>query len=108
MTDVVPRSGAGPQRRARVLAWLREVGVLSVTDLARELEVSPMTVRRDLHRLEATGQVRTVHGGVGLVGHETSVLGPACDGPGRRRIARRAARLIAAGDTVALDAGPSA
>jgi DeoR/GlpR family transcriptional regulator of sugar metabolism len=108
MTDVVPRTEAGPQRRARVLARLREVGVLSVSDLARELAVSSMTVRRDLHRLETTGQVRTVHGGVGLVGHETTVLGPASDRSGLRRIARRAARLIAPGDTVAIDAGPSA
>ena len=70
MTDAMPGSGPGSppgaQRRARVLALLREVGVLSVADLARDLGVSPMTVRRDLQRLETTGQVRTVHGGVGL------------------------------------------
>jgi DeoR/GlpR family transcriptional regulator of sugar metabolism len=108
VTDVVPRTEAGPQRRARVLSRLREVGVLSVTDLARELGVSPMTVRRDMHRLEATGQVRTVHGGVGLAGHPTTALGPACDRAGVRRIARRAAQLIAPDDTVALDAGPAA
>ena len=65
-SDLGPDAGAGAQRRARVLARLREVGVLSVADLARELGVSHMTVRRDLLRLETTGQVRTVHGGVGL------------------------------------------
>ena len=37
VTDVVPRPEAGAHRRARVLARLREVGVLSVADLAREL-----------------------------------------------------------------------
>jgi DeoR family transcriptional regulator of aga operon len=89
-----------------VLARLHEVGVLSVADLARELGVSPMTVRRDLHRLEMTGQVRTVHGGVGLA------LGdPGPGGPGAaaaRRVARRAVEFLMPGDTVALDAGPAA
>jgi DeoR/GlpR family transcriptional regulator of sugar metabolism len=98
-------STAGAQRRARVLARLREVGVLSVADLARELGVSHMTVRRDLHRLETTGQVRTVHGGVGLA---VGDLGPARPGTGARGIARRAVELMGARDPVALDAGPTA
>jgi DeoR/GlpR family transcriptional regulator of sugar metabolism len=107
MTDVlrVPDSAPGAQRRNRVLARLREVGVLSVADLARELGVSPMTVRRDLQRLEMTGQVRTVHGGVGLA------LGdpvPNGSGAAARRVARRAVELARPGDTVALDAGPAA
>jgi DeoR/GlpR family transcriptional regulator of sugar metabolism len=66
VTAIAPRPKAGAQRRAQVLARLQQVGVVSVTDLARELGVSPMTVRRDLHRLETGGLVRTVHGGVGL------------------------------------------
>ena len=89
MTEVEARRTAvgfgppGAQRRAWVLALLREVGVLSVTDLARDLGVSHMTVRRDLQRLETTGQVRTVHGGVGLaVGNPRSLGIPARQGPG--------------------------
>ena len=110
MTEAMPGAGPGSppgaQRRARVLALLREVGVLSITDLARDLGVSPMTVRRDLQRLETTGQVRTVHGGVGLaVGNLDPVA--RCTA-GFRRVARRAVELMSAGDTVALDAGPAA
>jgi DeoR/GlpR family transcriptional regulator of sugar metabolism len=110
VTEVVPRPETGTQRRARVLARLREVGVLSVTDLARELGVSNMTVRRDLHRLETAGQVRTVHGGVGLAafGHDGGRSETMRDRGGPQRVARCAARLVRAGDTVALDAGPSA
>ena len=110
MTDVIRRPEDGSRRRARVMARLQEVGVLSVADLARELGVSHMTVRRDLHRLETEGQVRTVHGGVGLpvVGHDAGSTATVRDGGASRRIARRAAQLIGAGDTVALDAGPSA
>ncbi len=110
MTGVVPRADGGVRRRARLLARLREVNVLSVTDLARELGVSHMTVRRDLHRLETAGQVRTVHGGVGLATTDRGGGRPGAGGhrAGSRRVARRAARLVGHGDTVALDAGPSA
>jgi DeoR/GlpR family transcriptional regulator of sugar metabolism len=103
-----PRPESGDQRRARVLARLHDVGVLSVADLARELGVSHMTVRRDLQRLEAAGQVRTVHGGVGLAGGDRVRRGAGCDEAAARRLARRAAELVAPGDTVALDAGPEA
>ncbi len=110
MTGVVPRADGGAQRRDRLLARLREVNVLSVTDLARELGVSHMTVRRDLHRLETAGEVRTVHGGVGLATTDRGGGRPgSCRGrAGPRRVARWAARLVGDGDTVALDAGPSA
>jgi DeoR family transcriptional regulator of aga operon len=89
-----------------VLTRLREVGVLSVADLARELGVSHMTVRRDLQRMEMAGQVRTVHGGVGLALGDLDNGGN--DGGGTRRVAQRAAELLRSGDTVALDAGPAA
>jgi DNA-binding LacI/PurR family transcriptional regulator/DeoR/GlpR family transcriptional regulator of sugar metabolism len=110
VTDFRAGSEAGAQRRARVLARLREVGVLSVADLARELKVSHMTVRRDLQRLETTGQVRTVHGGVGLaVGDpHLGVSGMSRDRAGPRRVARCAAELVSPGGSVALDAGPAA
>ena len=93
MTDALHGSEGGTLRRARVLSRLREVGVLSVADLARELGVSHMTVRRDLQRLEMTGQVRTVHGGVGLAvgGSDVRRPGAAEDRAGARRVARRAA-----------------
>lgn len=99
----------GTRRRARVLARLREVGVLSVSDLAHELDVSPMTIRRDLQRLEAAGQVRTVHGGAGpaAVGRLADA-GARSSREGRRRVARCAAQLVSSDDTVALDAGPTA
>ena len=110
MTDFLAGTEAGAQRRAWVLGRLREVGVLSVADLARELGVSHMTVRRDLQRLETTGQVRTVHGGVGLaVGDPRfGMSGMSRDRAGPRRLARRAAELVNGRDSVALDAGPAA
>ncbi|PFG19073.1 substrate-binding domain-containing protein [Serinibacter salmoneus] len=50
-------------RRAEVLAAVQERGTIRVTDLARELGVTAVTVRRDVSALAAQGLVRRVHGG---------------------------------------------
>lgn len=51
------------QRQAFILARLREYGGVRVADLARDLDVSDMTVRRDLEQLEDRGLLEKVHGG---------------------------------------------
>ncbi len=51
------------QRQAFILARLREYGGVRVADLARDLDVSDMTVRRDLEQLEERGLLEKVHGG---------------------------------------------
>ena len=42
---------------------LEATGSVVVSEVAKELGVSEMTVRRDLRRLEEQGQVARVHGG---------------------------------------------
>ncbi|MBO1901059.1 DeoR/GlpR transcriptional regulator [Leucobacter weissii] len=54
---------AAEQRRAWLLSRLRETQRLSLAEAASELEVSEMTVRRDLDRLEESGGIRRVRGG---------------------------------------------
>src|SRR3712207_8974480 len=63
MTEAGLRYEAATERRASMLSTLRSVGFVSVADLARQLGVSQMTIRRDLHALENGGHVRLVHGG---------------------------------------------
>jgi DeoR/GlpR family transcriptional regulator of sugar metabolism len=118
LVEPVSRPEAAATRQAWIVTTLRTVGFLSVTDLARELGVSHMTVRRDLHALSETGDVRMVHGGVSLPaeslrrvalsGSGSSV--PVLDGvePGRAGVAERAAAMVGPTDTIALDAGPTA
>jgi DeoR/GlpR family transcriptional regulator of sugar metabolism len=109
MTDSDLRYQSAPDRRALILARLRDVGFLSSADLARELGVSQMTVRRDLHLLATRGQVRTVHGGVSLVPPPAGPVSPADGDEGaRRRIALCALTLLGDDDTIAVDAGPTA
>lgn len=110
MTNPGTRSAGAAERRAWILASLRAVGFLSIADLARELSVSQMTIRRDLHMLEGAGDVRLVHGGAGLV--PRALRGSALPDDGhaaaRERIAARAVDLIDPTDTVAIDAGATA
>ncbi|MFI6879025.1 substrate-binding domain-containing protein [Streptomyces sp. NPDC050400] len=52
------------RRHARVLELLRERGTLRVADLADELGVSPVTLRRDVETLAAQGRLHRLHGAV--------------------------------------------
>ncbi|WP_307452304.1 MULTISPECIES: DeoR/GlpR family DNA-binding transcription regulator [Microbacterium] len=51
------------ERQQLIERELRDVGRVSVVDLARRFDVTTETVRRDLDRLEGTGSLRRVHGG---------------------------------------------
>lgn len=76
-------SGSPPvlpaQRRARVLELLRRHGTVRVSDLAAELDVSTITVRRDIALLAGEGLVRRLRGGATLYGAEPDPA-PAPDG----------------------------
>jgi len=56
----------GTQRQERLLAELRGHGSVRVRDLARELGVSDLTIRRDIAALAERGLVSKVHGGATL------------------------------------------
>lgn len=111
MANAATRYEAAATRRQRILAALQERGFTSVNDLAEQLGVSSMTVRRDLRRLEQPGAVRIVHGGVSLP-HSTFrssfVTRAETNADGKRAIGRRAADLVGNADTVAVDAGTTA
>ncbi|HLS00757.1 MAG TPA: DeoR/GlpR family DNA-binding transcription regulator [Beutenbergiaceae bacterium] len=54
------------ERRQRILEAVRRRGSVSVTTLAEELNVSGMTIRRDLDSLASEGKLDKVHGGATL------------------------------------------
>lgn len=66
MTDLTPTADTAPlpaQRRAELLSVLNADNALRASDLAAQLGVSVMTIRRDLVRLQREGLVTRVHGG---------------------------------------------
>ncbi|MCV2490296.1 DeoR/GlpR family DNA-binding transcription regulator [Geodermatophilus sp. YIM 151500] len=107
MTDTGLRSEAAAGRRAWILTNLQTVGFLSVADLARQLGVSQMTIRRDLHTLEGAGRVRLVHGGASLTpgALRTSAFPDDELVRARERVATHAVHLVDGADTIAIDAG---
>ncbi|MFD1546625.1 substrate-binding domain-containing protein [Nonomuraea guangzhouensis] len=56
------------ERRAQVVELLRRRGVVRVGDLATELDVSVITIRRDIALLSSQGLIRRVRGGAVLRG----------------------------------------
>jgi DeoR/GlpR family transcriptional regulator of sugar metabolism len=98
------------QRQAYILERVREDGGVRVSDLVRDLDVSDMTIRRDLERLHERGLVEKVHGGA------TAIAGSALFEPGfaaksalqeaeKEAIADAAARLVEPGTAIAISAG---
>lgn len=96
-------------RREAILNELAEDGYVAVEALARKLDVSQMTVRRDLDRLEQEKIVLRTHGGAMLDlgrGGERSIDERIVESYSEKRaIGRDAAKLVNQGDTVIIDAG---
>lgn len=77
-------------------------------ELSKKLYVSPVTVRRDLKKLESDGLVSTCYGGVSVVSHDNRDV-PLCVRENfneniKFSLAKSAAKLITNGSTVFLDA----
>ncbi len=98
------------QRQALILDRVRRVGAVRVADLVRELEVSDMTVRRDLEVLHEQGLLEKVHGGATAPSHLASfepafVTKASLQQDEKAAIAAEAARLVEPGMALALSAG---
>lgn len=99
-----------PQRHALILERLRADGAVRVAELMVELQVSDMTVRRDLEALEAQGHLVRVHGGATLL-RDSAVHEPGFDTKrslehdAKLAIAEAAADLVEPGMAVAISAG---
>ncbi len=99
-------------RRKIILEEIEERGSVGVTELALRLNVSEMTIRRDLSYLNSKGIINRTHGGA------VSAPGRSYEPPltvrafenleAKRRIGKAAARLVAEGDSVAIDTGSTA
>jgi len=98
------------QRHDIITTQLRLHGAVRVGDLAALLDVSEMTVRRDLDVLSELGVLDKVHGGATLR-DDRSAFEPGFDTKSRRNleeklaIGRAAAALVRAGTSIGLTAG---
>lgn len=102
------------ERLARIYSIIEERGIVSVSNIIEELNVSDMTVRRDLDELESMGKLVRFRGGAHSLHYDfdreipSQKSQPNQEEPSRSnlyRIAEYAASLISEGDTVYLGAG---
>ena len=98
------------QRHEQIIVEVRARGSMRVTELASLLDVSDMTIRRDLDVLDEAGSLVKVHGGA-KVSTEHSADEPGFDANSalhtaeKEAIARAAADLVEGGATIGLMAG---
>jgi len=97
------------ERHQHILTKLKEKGSVQVLDLCTELEVSPVTIRKDLKMLEDKQLLLRTHGGGTLVNPYTTdrpVTEKAKIRSGEKSdIGTAAARLIEANDCVLIASG---
>ncbi|MCD4526120.1 DeoR/GlpR family DNA-binding transcription regulator [Nocardioides sp. cx-173] len=100
------------ERQARIQREVEHRGAVRVSELARLLNVSDMTIRRDLDTLAAQGGLAKVHGGATVTGGGRA----STDEPGfeakaaqqtaeKEAIAAAAAALVRPGSAIGLSAG---
>lgn len=100
-------------RIARILETLGTSGSASIKDLSASLDVSEMTIRRDLELLSTEGKIRLFHSGAVPAerpadGQHRGYSLSDARSPGaeeKMRIGRKAVSLVEAGDVVIIDAG---
>ena len=51
------------ERHKIILQLINEQGAVTITELCERLQVSDMTIRRDLSALEGANLLRRIHGG---------------------------------------------
>ncbi|MGE5581853.1 MAG: DeoR/GlpR family DNA-binding transcription regulator [Bacillota bacterium] len=101
----------GIERRSKIMTLLDEKKSISVQETAAFFNVTEETIRRDLKVLEKQGLLIRTHGGA-VVAEDTRTEAPlevreAINIEGKDAIGRKAAQLVADGDTILLDASTS-
>jgi DeoR family fructose operon transcriptional repressor len=97
------------ERRQKVIDLVSERGFIALGDLAKQLQTSESTIRRDLDYLDQQGFVKRTHGGAVFQGGDHTL--PALEERSqreldeKRQIAHAAAARIRDGDAILLDGG---
>lgn len=102
------------ERHARIAQLVRSAQIVTTDALARQLEVSTETIRRDLLTLERRGVLTRVHGGATSGAFEISRQEPSFEqrrqtgAAAKSRIGDAAAALVRPGQTIVIDVGTTA
>lgn len=98
-----------PERKKKILNALENAGNMDVLQLSDQLDISPVTMRRDLQRLAREGLLIRTHGGA--MKAESGPRFPAFADKAaaardqKQQIGKLAASFVQPGDTIFLDCG---
>lgn len=99
----------GTERKLLIMKYLQENGHMDSTELAKMFDVSTMTIRRDLAKLEEEGLVTLEYGSVilndGVTFEHNMTMKQSEHQEEKRRIAKQCASYIKDGDAIYLDSG---
>lgn len=84
---------------------IKQRGSMSVQELINHFDVSDMTIRRDLQKLEQSGKYQRFHGGIRFLDETPLDNREACQFEEKQRIAQFCLTQIQPRDTIILDAG---
>lgn len=93
------------ERQAKIIDMIQQNGSVQVEHLAKELDVSPMTIRRDLKRLKEEGIIERCHGGAVVKQEVTYAEKQICNQDIKKLIASKCVELVKENAVVFLDAG---
>lgn len=97
------------QRREKILELIRENGNVRVNYLSKLFSVSEPTIRQDLDKIEATGEIARDHGGAYLKNMQISVSSLSLEHREnmelKQKIGRKAAEFIQPGSAIIMDSG---
>lgn len=91
-------------RRRVIQSRLTDDGTVRISELAQELNVSEMTIRRDLDELDALGVARRIRGGAVALGPEPFDQRHRHNARAKARIAEKLIEFLPMTGTVAFDA----
>ncbi|MEN9707139.1 MAG: hypothetical protein RIS31_705 [Actinomycetota bacterium] len=100
-----------PQRQAMILQEINRFGAGRISELAEALQVSEMTVRRDIDAMAEQGLLEKVHGGAVAILESSNISEPPFKTTSMREqaakdaIAAKAADLVKPGASIALMGG---
>lgn len=97
------------ERHKYILEKLEKFGFIRITDVAEELGVTKVTIRKDVNILEGKGLLFKAHGSARLanphIANRDLVTKSTLNREAKTRIAERAAQIIAQEDSIMISAG---
>ena len=92
-------------RAVKILDLLASNKTIKLSLLAEMLDISQVTLRRDLDNLEKRGMIHRTHGYVSLDGADDTGKRIAINHSIKRRIAKAAAQIVNEGETIMVESG---